>query len=740
MGVIERTPLIERIDLGNEPEFDLAGMRVKPSERAIVMNGARHELQPRVMQVLVALAQARPTVVSRDKLVEQCWDGRIVGDDSLNRCVLALRHLSEQFDPKPFVIETVPRIGHRLVENGTQGESIEARPTKSRSLLPLVVLLLSLLAAAGFFAWQQRADPEPVSIAVLPFRNLSSGDPHFAEGLSEEILSQLSREPALRVAGRAYAAQLNAAPDPREAGRKLGVDYVLEGSVRTGEGRVRIHASLVKASDGIRLWSETYDRKLEYVLEIQTAIGQAVANGLSLSLVQAGSRGARPINGEAYALYLNARGLLRSQNPQLGGEAVGLLREAIRQDASFAPAWSSLAEALQLQARARGADALIDAIPRAQAAARRALRLDPTLAQAHGVLGQLLPMHESAILMRRAAELDPRSGEGLGWLSEANYLAGDYAGWLDAYRRAHEIDPLWPVALRGVIDVSSVMVDRPATEALVRKGFADDPMVQQFALGRVAWTYGDYSEAARRWSAVAADPGSRFAPSAQLSLDDLKYMLNLSPQPPSRPATPRPGRLRWGPSIWLTAPPSPAEWSNRSRSPAAALVNLDENIVAAKLMLNAGRWRELVATYDSPTGLLNVRRGVPFSVCFEEASIAAMALRDSGRGAEADALLREANSVLRKLFRRAPVPAWLHREAASIWALQGKTGQALDALDQSLQRGWAHGRRGDLQNLAQEPALRILRGDPRFRMVLAKYSAHYAKEREETVRALKIAA
>jgi TolB-like protein/tetratricopeptide (TPR) repeat protein len=690
------------------------------------------------MQVLVALAQARPTVVSRDKLVEQCWEGRIVGDDSLNRCILALRHLAEEFDPKPFTIDTVPRIGHRLVENVPEGCSATPQPANTRPWL-LVLLLVSLLAAVGLFAWQQRVvEPEPVSIAVLPFRNLSNGDPYFAEGVSEEILNQLAREPAFRVAGRAFAAQLDEASNPREVGRKLGVDYVLEGSVRSGQGRVRINASLVKTGDGMRLWSETYDRKLEDVLAIQTAIGEAVANGLSLRLVHSGIRGTRPINGEAYALYLNARGLLRSQSPQVGSDAVTLLQQAIRLDPNFAPAWSSLAEAMQLKEKANGADALINILPRAQAAARKALQLDPNLAQAHGVLGTLVPAREAGMHLRRAAKLDPRSGEGLIWLSEANYVSGDYAGWLTALRRAHDIDPLWPFPLRALIDVSSVMADRPATEAIVRRGFPDDPMVQQFALGRVAWTYGDYSEAARRWSIVASEPGSRFAPSAQLSLDDLKFMLNLSSTRPSRPPTPRPGRIRWGPSIWMTAPPSPTEWQNRNRSAAAALVNLDENIVAAKLMLNAGRARELAATYDSPTGLLNVRRGEPLSVCLEEAAISAVALRDAGRGDEADALLREADGVLQILFRGSQVPSWLYWEAASVWALQGKTGAAVEALERSLQRGWVHGRRGDLPNLKDEPAVRSLRGDPRFKAVLARYEAHFSRERQETVRDLNL--
>ena len=117
MAVLASRSGVERIDLAKEFDFELGGVTVKPSERVLEVNGERRELQPRVMQVLVALARVRPSVVSRDRLIEQCWDGRVVGDDALNRCILALRHLADGVSPQPFAIETVPRVGHRMVED-----------------------------------------------------------------------------------------------------------------------------------------------------------------------------------------------------------------------------------------------------------------------------------------------------------------------------------------------------------------------------------------------------------------------------------------------------------------------------------------------------------------------------------------------------------------------------------------------------------------------------------------------
>ena len=725
-----------RINLAEAADFDLGGLCVSPARREVSMNGQRRDLEPRVAQVLVALAWARPDVVSRDRLIEQCWEGRIVGDDALNRCIVALRHLAKEFSPQPFEIETVSRVGYSLVE---RPEVAAARGAgKFRAKMAIAALLVLLVAAGLAFSWSRfgRGEPAPASIAVLPFRNLGNGDAYLAEGIGEEILGQLAREPAFRVAGRASAAKFSAASDPREVGRTLGVDYILEGSVRSGQGRVRINASLVKTSDGMRLWSETYDRKLDDILAIQTAIGEAVANGLSRQLTLA-SRGTRPINGEAYALFLNARGLVRSGNPQSGHDAVEVLEEAIRRDPNFAPAWAELAEALLLDGRTKGPDGLIAVVPRAYNAARHALQLDPDLAQAHGVLSKILGIEtpEAIAHLRRAADLDPRSGDGLMWRGVAHEVSGEYAEAIAAYYRAHEADPVWPQPLRGLITVNAIMGDRPAAERLAARGMAGDPMTQQFALAATAWFLGDLSEAARRWSIVASDPNARFAGSARLRLEDARHTLGLSKEPPSPPALATLGSSRFGPRIWMAAAPSPAEWQRRNRSFAATLVNFDENAVAAKLMLTAGRARELVATYDGPHGVLSIRPGLPLGTCqLDEATTVGLALRAVGRTREADALLARTDALIQGVYRRGKVPTWFDEDAAGVWAAQGKSSPAIEALDRALRRGWVHIGRTDLLKLEDEPAFRSLRGDPRFRAVLAKYKAHLLRERQELAR------
>jgi hypothetical protein len=219
-------------------------------------------------------------------------------------------------------------------------------------------------------------------------------------------------------------------------------------------------------------------------------------------------------------------------------------------------------------------------------------------------------------------------------------------------------------------------------------------------------------------------------------------MLRLSNEQPSRPPRPSIGQDSVTPArVWITTAPPPSEWQRRNRSSAAELVYRNENIIAAKLMLNEGRAKELVATYDSPAGLLGVRRGLTVGTCFlHNAAIAALALRAVGRNAEADVILGESDTAISAAYRAGTVPLWFEEDAAGIWAVQGRTTQAIAALERAVRRGSMHATRTDLLKLEDEPAFRPLRGNPGFEAVRAKYAARFAQERKETARALNLKA
>ncbi len=726
-----------RIDLAETPDFDLGGLRVSPAHREVCMDGRRRELEPKVAQVLVALALVRPQVVSRDRLIEQCWDGRIVGDDALNRCIVALRHLAREFAPEPFAIETVSRVGYCLVERPADKNAATPGTTRIRAKVAIAALLaFALIAGALAFGWSRlgRSESAPTSIAVLSFRNLSRGDPYFAQGIGEEILSQLSREPQFRVAGGNSSSQFGDTANIREVARRLDVDYVLEGSVRMQGDQVRVNADLVRGSDGSRLWAESYDGNLDDIFAIQARIGGAVASALKRKLVRAPVlSGPLVTSGEAYNLYLTARGLIRTRQRRVGRTAVDLLRDAIRFDPGYAPAWASLAEATQLDGAWNSYESFVAAIPQAQEYARHALKLAPDLAEAHRALGATLGFGspEGQAHFRRAAELEPNSAETMIGLGTAYGAAGEFEQELAAYHRANELDPLWFRTVGTVAITIAEMGDRAEAEAVARRGFRDNEIQQHMLLGRIAWIFGDFSEAARRWSIVAQSNSPRWSDTARRTMNDATLAVGLRTGPID--AVPQPIALRDTWQIWMEAPPSSAVWQSRNRDPIAAEVYRGENIVAAKLMLNAGRTSELAATYDRAVGLLGLRQRQPLRVDqLGEVPMVALVLRQSGRAAEADRLLREADASVRAVYRRGRVPFWFDAEAAAIWAVQGRKEEALAMLEQAAGRGWVHSGGTNLRDIADEPAFRSLRGQLRFERLRARLAAHYARERSET--------
>ena len=725
-----------RIDLAEIADFDLGELRVCPARRQVEFHGQQRELEPRVAQVLVALALARPHVVSRDRLIEQCWDGRIVGDDSINRCIVALRHLAKEFAPEPFAIETVPRVGYCLVERPHSAIPRNwAQQHWKASVAALVMLIL--VGAAALLAGPRvgRAESAPASIAVLSFRNLSSGEPYFAQGIGEEIIGQLARDPQFRVAGGASSGEYSRSADLREVARRLDVDYLLDGSVRTQGDRVRVNAGLVRASDGVRLWSDSYDGKLDDIFAIQQQIGGAIAGALRRKLARA-TRLSGPLvtNGETYNLYLTARGLLRTRQRRVGETAAGLLRDAIALDPGYAPAWAALASAVQMEAATKDFDTYAAANRLALGYARHAVRLAPDLAEAHQMLGEVLPYGTPASVthLRRAAELSPNSAEILVSLGSAQSAVGDFNGELATYRRSHEVDPLW---FRTVGSVSMAMADmgkRAEAEANARRGFAKNPVLQHILVGRIAWIYGDYSEAIRHWTVVAKGKSPRWRDTAKRTINDAKYALGLKTEPLVLVPRGTSARSSW--RVWMDqAPPAPV-WLARNRDEIVADVYSDENHVAAKLMLGAGRASELVTTYRSPVGLLGIRQREALRVDqLYETPIVALALRNGGQAAEADRLLRDANTLMRAVYRRSAVPFWFDADVAAIFAVSGKKEQALTMLERAMRRGWSHSGSTDLPEIMDEPAFQSLHGHPRFTAIRTKIAEQLSRERSEAV-------
>jgi len=306
-----------------------------------------------------------------------------------------------------------------------------------------------LLAAAAFVLWQRHRTPPaaPASVAVLPFADYSPNkdQEYFSDGLTEEIIDALSRVPNLHVVARTSAFQFKGkAADIREIGHKLNVDAVLEGSVRKSGDQVRITAQLNRVTDGFHLWSRTYDRPLRDIFALQQEISQSIANQLG------GGRVAHrePTSDmEAYKLYQEGRYFfnqfdLKDSYPK----AIERFQKAIDRDPRFALAYSGMADAYAYQAENFVARPL-EVMPKAKAAAEKAVTLDPMLGEGHTSLGIVKLDYEWDISgaereFRRAIELNPGSGYGSHWLGhalEAQFRLNDA---IEQFRRSMALDPL----------------------------------------------------------------------------------------------------------------------------------------------------------------------------------------------------------------------------------------------------------------------------------------------------------
>lgn len=287
------------------------------------------------------------------------------------------------------------------------------------------------------------------SIAVLPFSDLSQARDQdwFCDGLAEEIIDSLCCVRGLRVASRTASFRFrDGSVDPREIGRLLSVDAILEGSVRVSGERMRVTAQLIEADRGYHAWSETYERPLADVFAVQREIAENVARALKLSLAGAAIRGEKyaPRNIEAYEAYLRGRQMVGQYSQRLLMGAPVLFRRAIALDPGFAQAHAGLADALALQAQWRFAPAA-QVLPEGTAAASRALDLAPDLAEAHMAQGHLRSIggdpEGARRAFERALELNPALFDAWHYYARHCYARGEYARAAELFERAHRTRP-----------------------------------------------------------------------------------------------------------------------------------------------------------------------------------------------------------------------------------------------------------------------------------------------------------
>ena len=465
---------------------------VEPSLNSVTGPAGTTRLEPKVMQVLVCLVAHAGEVVAKEHVMRTVWADTFVTDDVLTRSISELRRVFGDDAKDPRFIETIPKSGYRLIAPLTEAVQAGARGEALRRSWKTALLALGLAAlmVAGVLTWKRlHLGPQVprVTIAVLPFEHLG-GDPereYLTDGLTEETSASLGQvDPEhLSVIGRTSTkAYKGTRKSLAEIGQELGVDYLVEGSVRAEGRRLRVTSKLLRVRDQVQMWAESYDNESGSLLELQREMSTAIARqiGQRLSpdrLAALAHRHSR--NAEAYDLYLRGRHLWNQMTPQTNRRAVEFYVRATELDPQFALAWSGLADAysatpinsdlspLEASPPARSAAARAVASgpdlaetqtalgtvnywldwnwPAAEAAFRKAISLDPSYSQAHRVLGVVLASmgrrDEARAAMRRARELDPLYPMHLALSADTAFRARDYSSALEFARQATAVGP-----------------------------------------------------------------------------------------------------------------------------------------------------------------------------------------------------------------------------------------------------------------------------------------------------------
>jgi TolB-like protein/DNA-binding winged helix-turn-helix (wHTH) protein len=475
---------------------------VRTRSREIHNRGTKLKLRPQPFQVLQVLVQCAGDVVTREELRGELWSQETFVDfeHSLNTAIKELRSVLNDSASNPQYIQTVPKVGYRMIApvaveeppnrdesnspkkaagvEGSSGAMIHPETSVQRSrrngwLLPVAIALLAVAGLTAYYQWFLRrnvphAENRRLMLAVLPFENLT-GDvtqDYFSDGLTEEMIAQLGRLDPQHLGVIARTSVMRYKQNHGEVGKigtELGVQYVLEGSVRRDAGKVRISAQLIQLKDQSDIWSHEYDRELSNLLSLQSEIAQAIAGQIQVALGETKHDQAKreavtaPKSYDAYDLYLKGLYFWNKRTPQSFSRAVEYFQESARKDPNYARAYAGLADSYAVMSGFSGFSPK-ELIPKARQAAERAVGLGDSLAEAHtarAVVAQNLDWdwNTAEREYRRAIELDSNYATAHHWYAEFLALMGRFDEASIQIEQARQLDPLSLIiaADRGVI-------------------------------------------------------------------------------------------------------------------------------------------------------------------------------------------------------------------------------------------------------------------------------------------------
>ena len=473
--------------------YEFGPFRLDPNRHRLFRGDEVVALSPKAIQTLILLVENRGKLLERETLMDALWPHVIVEDANLTVAVSQLRKALNQNGDNAEFIETIPRVGYRFVADVCEvikgpaplipeerkrlrpiADNAEANGTPNAppelqakiSLLPeqrsprrmprrlIVALALCLIIAVAAIAYRlvrfsSSAPSNISSVAVLPLKNLTD-DPtaeYFSDGMTESIISELSKIPELKVISRASVFVFKGKEiDPIEAGRRLGVGSIVEGSLLKSKDRIRVQLRLVAAADGHIIWSgDSYERAAADIFEVQDEISCNVAEHLRPVLCAGKPARRSTENVAAYEAYLKGRYYMSQRTAESLMKAIQFFQQATEIDPNYALAYCDLAESYKLAVWYVPMPAS-EAVPKLQAAATKAIELDGSLAEAHGAMAEVYSFQwkwkESITEHERSLALNAGYAAAHHGLGLALALIGRNAEALAHIERARELDPL----------------------------------------------------------------------------------------------------------------------------------------------------------------------------------------------------------------------------------------------------------------------------------------------------------
>ncbi len=472
----------------NNNLYEFGEFSLDAQNRLLRRGGETVSLTPKALDVLLLLIQNAGRIVTKDEIMKALWPDSFVEESNLTQTIFMVRKALDETADRRYIL-TVQGQGYRFLvrvtEGAKNGPGIEARVAvpDARSVpeiqldspgrgakdwrtvvIASAVVVLVLIVAYAIWPWRSRRGPaeQPgkTMLAVLPFENFTgdAGQEYFSDGLTEEMISQLGDlDPGhLGVIARTSVMHYKHSQESiSQIGKDLGVQYVIEGSVRRDSERVRIAAQLIQVRDQSHLWAREYDRDLGHLLELQTQIAREVANEIEFSLsglrpIEAARKAAAPAPGtksyEAYDLYLKGRYFWNKRTVEGFQQAADYFQQAIDKDLNYGRAYAGLADTFALMSTWY-VGPQNELMPKARTAALRALELDGSLAEAHASLALIKESYDydwrdAEKEFRRAIQLDPQYATAHQWYAEFLSWQGRFEEAFAESEQARRLDPL----------------------------------------------------------------------------------------------------------------------------------------------------------------------------------------------------------------------------------------------------------------------------------------------------------